>query len=157
MIATNVVNVGILDQAPDLGLLQVVQAIVVGGAQIRAHTPVVARDDHTTPARRLRWLDAVFNAQTSLLNGIFENGGILVVANAAQVHNAVVRQEVLGSAGSVLGGTTGDQLGLVVVEKLLVKTLVLVLGQNGVVGLEAVLGEEIIVANCLDICGNDRG
>lgn len=151
MVTADVVDFGVLNQAPDFGLLQVVQAVVVCGAQIRAHAPVVARDDHTAPARRLRGLDAVLDAQAGLLDSILEDGGILVVADAAQVHDAVVRQQVLGAAGGVLGGAASNQLGLVVVQKLLVDALVLVFSQNGVVGLEVILGEEIIVADGLDV------
>lgn len=151
MVAANVVDIGILNQAPDLGFLQVVQAVVVRSAQIGAHAAVMARDDHPAPAGRLGRLDAVLDAQTSLLDSILENGSVLVVANTAQVHDAVVGQQVLRTTGCVLGGTAGNQLGLVVVEEFLVETLVLFLGQNGIVGLQAVLGEKVIVANGLDI------
>lgn len=157
MVAANVVDISILNQAPDLGLLQVVQIIVVGGAQICAHTPVVTRDDHTAPTGRLRGLDAVLDAQAGLLDSILEDGGVLVFANAAQVHDAVVGQQVLSTAGGILGGAAGDQLGLVVVEELLVETLVLVLSQDGIVGLEVVLGEELIVASGLDVWGTGGG
>lgn len=151
VVTANVVDIGILNQAPDLGLLEVVQIVVVRGAQIRAHAPVVAGDDHAATAGRLRRLDAVLDAQAGLLDGVLEDGGVLVVANAAQVHDAVVGQQVLGAAGGVLGGAAGDQLRLVVVQEVLVEALVLVLGQDGVVGLEAVLGEQVIVANGLDV------
>lgn len=158
MVATNVVHLGILDQAPDLGLLQVIKSVVVGSTQIRAHAPVVACNHHTAPARRLRRLDAVLDTKTSLLDGILQDGGVLVVADTAEVYDAVVGQEVLGAAGGVLGSAASNELGIVVVEELLVERLVGVLGEDGVVGLQVVLGEELIAAEGLDVCkGRERG
>lgn len=156
VVTTDVVHLGVLDQAPDLGLLQVVQAVVVGGSQVGAHAPVVAGDDDAAPPRGLAGLDAVLDAEAGLLDGVLEDGGVLVVANAAQVDDAVVRQQVLGATGRVLGGTAGDQLRFEVVEQVLVDALVLLLGQDGVVGLEAVLGKELIIADGLDVCFGKR-
>lgn len=152
VVTTDIVDLGALDEAPDLGLLQVVQAVVVGGAQVGAETPVVAGDDDAAAAGGLGGLDAVLDAEAGLLDGVLEDGGVLVVADAAEVDDAVVGQDVLGAAGGVLGGAAGDELGLEVVQQVLVEGLVLVLGQDGVVGLEAVLGEELIVAVGLDVC-----
>lgn len=152
MVTTNIVDLGALDKAPDLGLLQVVQAVVVGGAQVGAETPVVAGDDDAAAAGGLGGLDAVLDAEAGLLDGVLEDGGVLVVTDAAEVDDAVVGQDVLGAAGRVLGGAAGDELGLEVVQQVLVDGLVLVLGQDGVVGLEAVLGEELIVSVGLDVC-----
>jgi hypothetical protein len=112
----------------------------------------VAGDDDTAAAGGLGGLDAVLDAEAGLLDGILEDGGVLIVTNTAEVDDAVVREDVLGATGGVLGGTAGDELGLVVVQQVLVDGLVLVLGQDGVVGLEAVLGEELIVALGLDVC-----
>lgn len=153
VVTADIVDLSALDEAPDLGLLQVVQVVVVGGAQVGAETPVVAGDDDTAAAGGLGGLDAVLDAEAGLLDGVLEDGGVLVVADAAQVDDAVVREDVLGATGGVLGGTAGDELGLEVVQKVLVDALVLVLGQDGVVGLEVVLGEELIVAVGLDVCG----
>lgn len=152
MITADIVDLGALDEAPDLGLLEVVQIVVVRGAQVGAETPVVAGDDDAAAAGGLGGLDAVLDAEAGLLDGILEDGGVLVVADAAQVDDAVVGQDVLGAAGGVLSGAAGDELGLEVVQQVLVDGLVLVLGQDGVVGLEAVLGEELIVAVGLDVC-----
>lgn len=114
MVAANVVDVGVLDQAPDLGLLEVVEAVVVGGAEVGAHAAVVAGDDDAAAAGGLGRLDAVLDAQAGLLDGVLEDGGVLVVADAAEVDDAIVGQQVLGAAGRVLGGAAGDELGLVV-------------------------------------------
>lgn len=152
VVTADIVDLSALNEAPDLGLLQVVQVVVVGGTQVGAETPVVAGDDDTTTAGGLGRLDAVLDAEAGLLDGILEDGGVLIVANAAQVDDAVFGQDVLGATGGVLGGTAGDELGLVVVQKVLVDALVLVLGQDGIVGLEVVLGQELIVALGLDVC-----
>lgn len=151
MVAANVVHLSILDQAPDLRLLQVIKAVVVGSTQIRAHAPVVARNHHTAPARRLRRLDTVFDTKASLLDGILEDRGVLVVADTAEVYDAVVGQQVLRATGGVLSRAASNELGIVVVEKLLVERLVGFLGEDGVVGLQVVLGEELIAAEGLDV------
>lgn len=151
VVATNVIHLSILHQAPDLGLLQVVESVVVGSTQIRAHASVVARNHHAAPPGGLRWLDTVLDAEAGLLDGILENRGVLVVANAAQVDNAVVGQQVLGTSGRVLGGTASNELGVVIVEKLLVERLVCLLSKDGIVGLQVVLCEEFIAAKGLDV------
>lgn len=152
MVAADVVHIGVLDEAPDLGLLEVVQVIVVGGREVGAHAAVVAGDDDAAAARGLGGLDAVLDAEAGLLDGVVQDGGVLVVADAADVDDAVVGQQVLGAAGRVLRGAAGDELRVVVVEEVLVQGLVLVFGQDRVVGLEAVLGEELVVADSLDVC-----
>lgn len=152
MVTTDVVHLSILDQAPDLRLLQVVQAVVVGSGQVGAHAPVVAGDNDAAAAGGLGWLYAVLDAEAGLLDGILEDGGILVVADSSQVDDAVVGEYVLGTTGGVLGGAAGDQLGLEVVQQVLVDALVLLLGEDGVVRLETVLGQELIVAVGLDVC-----
>jgi hypothetical protein len=51
-----------------------------------------------------------------------------------------------------LGAAAGDQLCGIVVEEVFVDSEVLFFGQDGVVGLEAVFGEELIVALGLNVC-----
>lgn len=139
MVATDVVRLGVLDERPHLGLLQVLEVVVVGGVQASAHAAVVAGDDDAAPAGGVRGVHAVLDAQADLLDGIVQDGGVLVVADAADEDDAVRGQDVLRTAGRVLGGAAGDKLGLVVVEQILVDALVLLLGQDGIVSLEAVL------------------
>lgn len=156
VVAADVVGLGVLDEGPDLGLLEVLDVVVVGGAELGAHAAVVARDDDAAAARLLLGVDAVLDAQADLLDGVVQDGGVLIVANAAEVDDAVGREHVLGAAGRVLGRAAGDQLGVVVVEQVLEDALVLLLGEDGVVGLEAVLGEERIVADSLDVWEGER-
>lgn len=150
--ATNVENISVLSKSPDLGLLQVVEAVEVGSTEVSAEGAVVAGDDGTAAASLLLGVDTVLDTETGGLAGIAESGGVLVVTDAAEVDDAVGREDVLGTTGAVLGGTTGNQLRLVVVEEVLVEGLVLVLGEDGIVGLELVLVEELLVAESLDVC-----
>lgn len=136
---SNVVDLGILDQAPDLGLLQVIQVIVVGGTQVGAQTAVVASDDGAAATSLLLGVNAVLDTQASGLDGLVQDGRVLVVTGTAEVDDAVRGQDVLGTTGGVLGSTASNQLGVVVVEEILEEGDVLLLGEDGIVGLEAVL------------------
>lgn len=115
MEATDVVHLGVLDELPDLGLLQVVQVVVVGSTEVGAQASVVAGDDGTAATSLLLGVDTVLDTEASGLDGIVEDGGVLVVAGTADVDDAVGREDVLGTSGAVLGSTTGDELGIVVV------------------------------------------
>lgn len=148
---TDIVRVGILNQAPDLGLLQVVEVIVVSSTEISAERAGLASDNDTAATGLLLGVDTVLDAQTSLLHSIVENGGVLVVTGTTEVNDAVGGQDVLSTTSGVLGGATGDELGVVVVEEVLVERDVLLLSEDGVVGSEAVLVEKGLVAEGLDV------
>ena len=151
VVTTDIVNLSVLDEGPDLGLLQVLKVVVVGGTELGAHGAVVASNDNTATAGVDLGVDTVLDAEASLLDSIVEDGGVLVVTDTAEVDDAVGREEVLSTAGGVLGSTTGDQLSIVVLEEVLEEALVLLLGEDGVVGLEAVLLEESLIAKGLDV------
>jgi hypothetical protein len=153
VVASNVVDLGVLNEGPVLGLLQVVQVIVVGSTEVSAETAVVASDDNTASASGLGLINTVLDTQTGGLDGIVQSGGVLVVANTTKVDDAVGGQDVLGATGRVLGSTAGDELGVEVVEEVLVEAEVLLLGEDGVVGLEVVLLQESLVTDSLDVCG----
>ena len=155
MVASDVVDLGVLHEGPDLGLLQVVEVIVVGGAEVGAERAVVAGDDDAAAARGVLVVDAVLDAEAGGLDGVAQDGGVLVVADAAEVDDAVGGQEVLGAAGRVLGGAAGDELGVVVVEEVLVDAELVGFGEDGVVCLEGVLVEQGLVADGLDVCWDD--
>lgn len=152
VVASNVVDLGVLDESPVLGLLQVVQVVVVGSAEVSAETAVVAGDDDAASAGGLLLVDAVLDTQAGGLDGIVQGGGVLVVADAAEVDDAVGGQDVLGATGGVLGSTTGNELGVEVVEEVLVEAEVLLLGEDGVVGLEVVLLQQGLITDGLDVC-----
>ncbi len=156
VVTANIVGLGVLDEGPDIRALQVLQVVVVGGTQLGAHAAVVAGDDDAATAGGDLGVDAVLDAQTSLPAGVAEDSGILVVASTAKVDDAVVGEDVLGTAGRVLGSAAGNQLGIVVGEEVLVDVLVLGLGEDGIVGLEAVLLEQGLVAKGLDVCPEGR-
>ncbi len=151
MVAANIVGLGVLDERPDIRALQVLQVIVVGSAQLGAHAAVVAGDDDGATAGGLLGVDAILDTQTGLPDSFVEDTGVLVVAGTAQVDDAVLGEDVLGTTGRVLGGAAGDQLGIKVVEEVLEDALVLGLGQDGIVGLETVLLEQGVVSNRLDV------
>lgn len=151
VVSTDVVELSTLDQSPDVLTLQVLEVVVVGSTEVSAERAVVASDDYTALSGRDLGVDAVLDAETDLLDGVTEGGGVLVVTDTTEVDDAVGGQDVLGTTGGVLGGTTSNQLGVVVVEQVLVERGVLLLGQDGIVVLEAVLVEQSLVTNGLDI------
>ena len=89
MVTADIVSLGLLDQSPDLGLLEVVEVVVVGGAELGAHAPVVAGDDDATGAGGDLGVDAVLDTEAGLLDGVVQDGGVLVVADTADECNAV--------------------------------------------------------------------
>lgn len=124
---------------------------MVSGAEVGDHATVVTSDHDATAASGNLGVDAVLDAQTGLLAGVVKDGGVLVIAGATKIDDAVGREDVLGTTGCVLGGTAGDQLGIVVVEEVLVDVQVLRFGKDGVVSLKAVLLEQSLVAKRLDV------
>ena len=128
------------------------EVIVVSSAQVGAHAAVVSGNDDTATAGGDLGVDAVLDTEASLLAGVPEDRGVLVVAGAAQVDNAVSRQHVLGTTSRVLGGTAGNQLGIVVVEEVLVEVQVLLgVGEDSIIGLEAVLLKKCLIPKALDV------
>ena len=124
---------------------------MVGGTQVGAQAAVVASDDNTATAGLLLGVDTVLDTQTSLLDGIVENGRVLVITSTTEVDDGVGGQDVLGTTSSVLGSTTSNQLGVVVVEQVFVERDVLLLGEDGIVGLEAILVQESLVTESLNV------
>jgi hypothetical protein len=152
VVTANVVHLGVLNKAPDLGLLQVVEVIVVGSTEISAQASVVASNDNTATPSLLLGVNTILDAEASGLDSIVHDGRVLVVTSTTEIHDAVGRQDILGATGRVLGGTSSNQLGIVVVEKVLIQGKVLFLSEDGVIGLEAILFEKGLVANGLNIC-----
>lgn len=95
VVSTNVVDLSLLDQRPDLRLLQVLGLVLVSGSKVSAHAAVVAGDDDTALAGRLDIVDTVFGVDTSLGASVLEEIGVLVLSNAANVDDRVVRKNVL--------------------------------------------------------------
>lgn len=160
MVTTNVENLCVLGQGPDLRLLQVLGLVLVGSSKVGAHAAVVAGDDNTTLSSGLDIVNTVFSAHTGLLASIPEKISVVVLANAANVDDRVVGEQVLhttpvssgsftirayqsylSTTGSVLSGTTGNQLSIAL-QQLFVDTHVLVLCEDSVVVLEPILLQE---------------
>ena len=146
VVTTDVEELGALDVLPDLGLLQVVDIVKVGGSKVGAERAVVAGDDNTAASGRSLLIVAVQGLDASLLVDLFESLAVLVLADTANVDGGVLGEDVLGTAGRVLCSSTGNEHGIVVLDQVLVEAEVLLLGEDGIVGLEAVLLEKLLIA-----------
>lgn len=149
VVTTDVEDLGTLDVLPHFRLLQMVDIVEVGGSKVGAKGAVVAGDDNTTAASGCLLVIAVHCLDTSLLVDVLKRLAVLVLANAANVHGGVLGEDVLGPAGGVLGSSTSNEHGIVVLDQVFEETKVLLLGENSIVGLEAVLLEELLVSGCI--------
>lgn len=93
--ATEVKDLCLLGQSPDMGLLQVVELVFIGSCEMGNQTSVVTGNDDTTAASWLSFIHTVLSAHTGFLASFLENCAIFVFANASNVHDGVVREEVL--------------------------------------------------------------
>lgn len=143
--ASDVVVLSGLDEGPDLLRLEMVELVVVCGGQVGAKRSVVASDDNTASSSGVLFVDTVFGPEAGLLAGVAQSIGVLVLANTTNVQDGVGREYVLGATSSVLGSTTCNELRVMVLDQVLVETKVLLFGENSVVGLEAVLLEQLVI------------
>jgi hypothetical protein len=95
VVSTNVVELGLLNQRPDFGLLEVLNLVLVGSSKVGTHAAIVASDDNTTLAGRLGFINTVLGVDTGLLTGLLEDVTVLVLANAANVDNGLLGKHVL--------------------------------------------------------------
>jgi hypothetical protein len=132
VVATDKVCLALLDDVPVL--LQVVKLVAVGSSKVGDQAAVVASDNDTATTGGSGLIDAVADLKTSLLGGIGEDVGVLVLAHAAEVDNGLGREDVLqeelewdpsaagvdvtylSTTGGVLGSTAGSKDGLAVLE-----------------------------------------
>lgn len=154
---TDVVDLGVLNELPDLGLLQVVKVVVVGSTEVSAQASVVTGNDGTATASLLLGIDTVLDAEASSLDGVVKDGRVLVVTSTTNVDNAVGRKDVLGASSTVLSSTASNELGIVVVEEILVERDVLLLSEDSIVRLEAVLVQKSLVTLSLDVYKRPKG
>lgn len=145
MVSTNVEDLGTLNVLPDLGLLQVVDIVEVRSGKVGAERAVVAGDDNTATASRSLLIVAVQRLDAGLLVDFLKCLAVLVLANAANVYSRVLREDVLCTAGRVLGSSTGDEHGVVVLDQVFEEPEVLLLSEDSIIGLEAVLLEQLLV------------
>lgn len=95
VVATDVEDLSLLDEGPDVGLLQVLDLVLIGSSEVSAHAAVVAGDDDTALAGGLHIVDTVLGVNASLLTGLLQDLGILILTDAANVDDGVVREQVL--------------------------------------------------------------
>lgn len=95
VVTTDVVDLGLLDQRPDLGLLEVLKLVLVGSSEVGAHAAVVASDDNTTLTSGLGLIDTVLGVDTGLLASLLEDITELVLTDTTDVGNGLLREQIL--------------------------------------------------------------
>mmetsp|Transcript_102907 Transcript_102907/g.300263 ORF Transcript_102907/g.300263 Transcript_102907/m.300263 type:complete len:345 (-) Transcript_102907:130-1164(-) len=138
--ASAVDDLGFRHQLPDLGLLQVVHLVVVGRVEVRAKRPLVAVDEDGAAACRRRLVDHVGRLHAILVTGLLHLGAVGVTADAAcESCGPLGLQEPLGNADGVLRGSAGNVLHVWHSHHLGKEGLGLVLREDRIVQLQAVL------------------
>lgn len=87
MVPTHEIHSGLLDERPDLGRLEVLDFVLVGGSEMGAHGAVVAGDDDTAAAGRVVGRSEVLGSETSFGAGIAEDVGVFVRPHGADVED----------------------------------------------------------------------
>jgi hypothetical protein len=87
MVSTNIIDVCLLNDLPDLRRFQVLEFISICGSKIGTHGAVVACDDDTAAACREGGILEVFCAQTGGFAGLGEGVSVLVLSNTTDVDN----------------------------------------------------------------------
>lgn len=82
MVAADKIDRGLFDQRPNLGGLQVLDFILVGGSQMCAHGAIMVCENDAATAGWNRWVEEVFDADTGFDAGFAKNVGVFVRANA---------------------------------------------------------------------------
>jgi hypothetical protein len=95
VVSTDIVDLSLLDKSPDVGLLKVVKLVFVGSSKVGDHATVVAGNDNTTFSSGLDLVDTVFSVDTGLFAGFCEDVGVFIFANAANVGDRVLGEDVL--------------------------------------------------------------
>lgn len=106
--------------------------------------------DHDTAAagwvvRRLE----VGGREPGFVAGILESLGCVVLAYAPEVDDRGGWEQVLCAAGGVLGGAASEELGVAGEEVFVDAEVLFGVGEDGIVGLEVVLGEKILTGMVL--------
>lgn len=95
VVSTNIIVLSLLDKRPDVRLLQVVNLVLVCRSKVSAHATVVTSDNDAALASGLDIVHTILGVNTSLVAGLLEDIGVLVLTNTANVHNGVVGEHVL--------------------------------------------------------------
>ena len=151
MISTHKVHRAPPHHLPILRALQMLDLVMIRRRQIRAQTAIVARNHHTAASRGMLRVVQIPRREAGLLVALVEDLGILVFADGAEEDDAIVGQHVLCTAGGVLGGAAGEELGVAVLDQFFEDAQVLFVGKNCVVGAEAVLLEQGLVSGRVSV------
>lgn len=108
-------------------------------------------NNHTAASSGFLGINSVFDPQTSGLDSVVQDGGILVVANTTEEDDGVGRKHILCTTSGILGSAAGNQFCGVVVQEVFVDAGVFFFSEDGIVGLEAIFLEESSIALSLDI------
>lgn len=95
MVTADEIERGLLNECPDIRRLEMLDFVLVGGSQMRAHAAVVAGDDDAAAARGGVGVHAILHAKAGGLAGGAEDGGILVGTDTADVEDALGWEDVL--------------------------------------------------------------
>ena len=98
MVPADVVNAGLLDELPNLRLLEMFDLVVVGRCQIGAHAPIVPGDDDAASSGWMLVVDSILDSQLGLTHRVPEDIGIPVAANTSDIDHRFLREEVLPDA-----------------------------------------------------------
>ena len=140
----------VLHELPVLGLLEVLNLVVVGRVDRGDEGALAAVDEDAAGAGGGGLVDHVVGVDAVGGAKLLHILGVAILADASHVGGGIGDLEhPLRDADGVLGGAAGDVLHLELLAHVLVHGRVLLLGEDGVVELDAVLVEELL--------GNHRG
>lgn len=95
MVTADEVERGLLNERPDAGRLEMIDFVLVGGSQVRAHATVVTGDDDATAAGGDLGVHTIFHAEAGFVAGGAEDIGIFVGTDTADVEDALGWEDVL--------------------------------------------------------------
>lgn len=108
MVTADEIKRGLLNERPDVGRLEMIDFVLVGGSQVRAHATVVTGDDDAAAAGGDIGVHTIFHAEAGFLAGGAEDIGIFVGTDTADVEDGLGWEDVLlrrkkgGVRGSVM-------------------------------------------------------
>lgn len=96
MVASNVVDLSILNKLPDFRRLEVLKLVMIGSSKLSNHRTVVTSDHNGTATGGVVWLNTVFGANTTLaLASLTELVCGSILSNTADVDGRLRRKDVL--------------------------------------------------------------
>lgn len=145
MEATNVKNLGLFNELPVLGLLEVLKLVVVGSGKVGDKRTVSTVNQCSTLASGNFIVNEVVGVDTSNIIGLKQLLGKLVLTDGAKVDYRLLRENVLSTTGSILGSTTSNESNIRQLNDLIKDGKMLVFDENGVIFLEVILVKVLLV------------